>query len=125
MLICHAYFFFFVIIDLYILIPAVIVQIFIPIVEHIIPTGTQNNEENSEIERQNKKVFNIIQILTCLFILFHLLKHCPLLRLKVSCFTIFFLNLNSRLASCNIFIFKMDYFVILFIAIHRKQISII
>ena len=84
MLICHAYFFFFVIIDLYILIPAVIVQIFIPIVEHIIPTGAQNNEENSEIERQNKKVFNIIQILTCLFILFHLLKHCPLLRLKDS-----------------------------------------
>ena len=45
-------FFFFFIIDLYVLIPAVIVQIFIPTTELVIPTGTQTTEANAEIETQ-------------------------------------------------------------------------
>ena len=45
-------FIFFLIIDLYFLITAVIVQIFIPTVEFVIPTGTQTNEANAEIQTQ-------------------------------------------------------------------------
>ena len=45
------FFFFFFIIDLYFLIPAVTAQVFIP-VELVIPTGTQTNESNTEIETQ-------------------------------------------------------------------------
>ena len=37
---------------LYFLIPAVIVQGFIPTAELIIPTGTQINEANAEVETQ-------------------------------------------------------------------------
>ena len=37
---------------LYILIPAVVAQIFIPTAELVIPTGTQTNEANAEIEAQ-------------------------------------------------------------------------
>ena len=44
------FFFFFFTIDLYFLIPAVIAQFFIPIAELAIPTGTQTNETNAEIE---------------------------------------------------------------------------
>ena len=46
------FFFFFFIIDLYFLIPAVNSQIFIPIAEFVIPTRTQTNEANVEIETQ-------------------------------------------------------------------------
>ena len=42
-------FFFFLIIDLWFSIPAVIAQIFIPTAEFAIPTGTQTNEPNAEI----------------------------------------------------------------------------
>ena len=42
----------FLIIDLYFLIPAVIGQIVIPTAELIIPTETQTNEANTEIETQ-------------------------------------------------------------------------
>ena len=40
------------IIDLYFLIPATISQSFIPTAEFTIPTGTQANEANAEIETQ-------------------------------------------------------------------------
>ena len=43
-------FFFFLIINLYLLFPAVIAQIFNPIAELVIPTGIPINEENVEIE---------------------------------------------------------------------------
>ena len=43
---------FFMTFDLYFLIPAVIAQIFIPTAELLIPTGTQTNEANAEIETQ-------------------------------------------------------------------------
>ena len=39
-------------IDLYILIPAVIAQIFVPFVELVILIGTQTKEANAEIETQ-------------------------------------------------------------------------
>ena len=42
----------FFIIDLYFLIPAVIVQIFIPTAELVILTGIATNEANAEIETQ-------------------------------------------------------------------------
>ena len=42
-------FLFFFIINLYFLIPAMIVQTFIPSEELAIPTGTQTNEANAEI----------------------------------------------------------------------------
>ena len=37
-------------IDLYFFIPQVITQIFILTVELVLPTGTQSNKENAEIE---------------------------------------------------------------------------
>ena len=43
-------FFFFFIIDIRFLIPAVIAQVFIPTAEHVIPAGTQTNKPNAEIE---------------------------------------------------------------------------
>ena len=46
------FFFFFFIIDLYFLIPAVNSQIFIPIAELVTPTRTQTNEANVKIETQ-------------------------------------------------------------------------
>ena len=42
----------FLIIDLYILIPVVIAQIFNPTVELVMPTGMQTNEANTEILTQ-------------------------------------------------------------------------
>ena len=48
--IVSCFFFFFFIIVLYFLIPSVIAQIFIPTAELVIPTGTQTNEANAEIE---------------------------------------------------------------------------
>ena len=50
--ILSCFLFFFFIIDLYFLIPAVIAQIFIPTAELAIPTGTQTNEANPEIQTQ-------------------------------------------------------------------------
>ena len=50
--ILSCFFFFFFIIDLYFLIPAVIAQIYIPTEELVVPTGTQTNEANAEIEKQ-------------------------------------------------------------------------
>ena len=38
--------------DLYLLIPAVIAQSFIPTAELVMPTGRQTNEANAEIETQ-------------------------------------------------------------------------
>ena len=42
----------FLIIDLYLLIPARIAQIFIPTADLVVPTGTQTNDVNTEIEIQ-------------------------------------------------------------------------
>ena len=44
------FFFFFLIIDSYVLIPAVITQIFSPIAEFVVPTGTPTKEAKAEIE---------------------------------------------------------------------------
>ena len=46
------FFFFFLIVDLNVWIPAVIAQFFIPAAELVIPTGTQTNEADAEIETQ-------------------------------------------------------------------------
>ena len=46
------FFLFFLITDLYFLIPAVIVQIFISAAELAVSTGTLTNEANAEIETQ-------------------------------------------------------------------------
>ena len=48
--ILSSFLFFFFVIDLYLLIPAVIVQIFNPITELVIPIGIQSNETKAEIE---------------------------------------------------------------------------
>ena len=45
-------FFFFLIIDLYFLIPALIPQIFVPTAELVIPAGMVTNEANAEIEME-------------------------------------------------------------------------
>ena len=50
--ILSCFFLFFLIIDLYYLIPTVIAQIFNPTAELAIPTGTSTNEANAEIETQ-------------------------------------------------------------------------
>ena len=49
---CHAFSCFFLIIDLYFFIPAVIAHIFNPTAELAIPTGTPANEANAVIETQ-------------------------------------------------------------------------
>ena len=54
--------FFFFIIDLYFLIPAVVTQIFISIAELVIPTETQANEANAEIEMQPVTVENEVNL---------------------------------------------------------------
>ena len=46
------FFFFFLIVDLNVWIPAVIAQFFIPMAELVIPTGTQTKEADAEIETQ-------------------------------------------------------------------------
>ena len=46
------FFLFFFIINLYLLIPAAISQIFIPTAELVIQTGRQTNEANAEIETE-------------------------------------------------------------------------
>ena len=48
----HAFFCFFLIINLYFLIPAIIAQIFIPTAEFSKSKGTPINEVNTEIEKQ-------------------------------------------------------------------------
>ena len=70
-------FFFFLIINLYYLIPAVIAQIFNPIAELVIPIGMPTKEAKAEIEiypviveAKIRKLFNIIQSSTNLFVLF-------------------------------------------------------
>ena len=50
MLFCHAFFFIFLIIDLYFLIPAVIPQMFNPLSELVIPIGIPSKEAKAEIE---------------------------------------------------------------------------
>ena len=49
--ILSCYFFFFLINYLYFLIPAVVAQTFNPTVELVIPTRTQTNKANAEIEK--------------------------------------------------------------------------
>ena len=70
-------FLFFLIINLYFLITAVIAQIFIPTAKLAIPTATPTNDTNAEIETQpltakinSKKIFKVVQSLTNLFMLF-------------------------------------------------------
>ena len=46
----HASYFFFFIIDLYILIPSIITQVLNPIAEIVIPTRIPNKEEKAEME---------------------------------------------------------------------------
>ena len=58
--ILSCFFFFFLIIDLYFLIPAVIAQIFNPIAELVLPKGIQSIEVKSETEMHPVVVFNII-----------------------------------------------------------------
>ena len=58
--ILSCFFFFFLIIDLYFLIPAVIAQIFNPIAELVIPKGIQSIEVKAETEMHPVVVFNII-----------------------------------------------------------------
>ena len=55
-------FLFFLIIDLHVLIPAVIAQIFNPIAEHVILIGIPSKEAKAEIEIQpvSAELFNII-----------------------------------------------------------------
>ena len=55
-------FLFFLIIDLHVLIPAVIAQIFNPIAEQVIPIGIPSKEAKAEIEIQpvSAELFNII-----------------------------------------------------------------
>ena len=53
-LLCFSFFFF--IIGLYVLISAVIAQVFNPTAEVVMPTGPQTNEANVEIERQTVTV---------------------------------------------------------------------
>ena len=62
-----AFFFFFLIIDLYFLIPTVTAQIFNPNPELVIPTGMSTNDANAEIETQLltaemkiRKIFKVI-----------------------------------------------------------------
>ena len=50
--ILSCFLFFYFMIDLYFLIPAVIAQFLIPTADLLIPTGTPTNEENAEIETQ-------------------------------------------------------------------------
>ena len=47
---------FFFIIELYLLIPAVIARIFVPAAEFVIPSGTQTNEANAEIVAVETKI---------------------------------------------------------------------
>ena len=64
----QVFFFFFLIINVYVLIPAITVQIFNPIAELVIPIGTPTKETKEEIETHplivepkiRKKVFNAI-----------------------------------------------------------------
>ena len=58
--ILSCFFFFFLIIDLYFLIPAVIAQIFNPIAELVLPKGIQSIEVKAETEMHPVVVFNII-----------------------------------------------------------------
>ena len=61
------------IVDLYFLIAAVIVQIFIPTAELATPAGAANNEVNAEIEtkqKQKQKIFKVIQSPTQFSMLF-------------------------------------------------------
>ena len=77
--ILSCFFLFFFIIDLNFLIPAVIVQIFIPTAELVIPTGTETNKANTEIETQ--PVIVETKISKC-FYTSHSLNHNVLLLLK-------------------------------------------
>ena len=67
----YNFFFFFLIIDLYFLIPVAIAQIFNPIAELVIPIGIPNKKQNQKFKysnknntsrnnSRNKKVFHII-----------------------------------------------------------------
>ena len=74
---------------------AVIVQIFIPIAELVIHTGTPINEAVVEVETSSnsrgvkKKMLKVIQRLTCLFMLFgHHIIMFYFLKI-ISCFIIF------------------------------------
>ena len=69
--------FFFLIIDLYFLIPAVVVQIFNPIADLVIPLGitikekkSRNWNTSSNCRSSNKKVLNIIKSCTNVFLVF-------------------------------------------------------
>ena len=68
-------FFFFLIIDLYLLIPAVIAQIFNPIAKIVIPIGVPTKEAKAEIDTHpvivnyNNWAINIIQNSTNFFML--------------------------------------------------------
>ena len=63
------FFFFFLIVDLNVWIPAVIAQFFIPTAELVIPTGTQTNEADAEIETQPEIVDSKISSVQLIWIL--------------------------------------------------------
>ena len=117
------------IIDLYILIPAVIEQIFIPTAEFAIPTGTPTNEANVEIKTQpliKKQKQENVRINSKPYIYlypFRLLNYYVLSHLKYNSLLHLFFSLNSRLTvSFPIFVFKIliYHLAILFIVDRRK-----
>ena len=63
------FFFFFLIVDLNVWIPAVIAQFFIPMAELVIPTGTQTKEADAEIETQPEIVDSKISSVQLIWIL--------------------------------------------------------
>ena len=69
MLLC--FFLFLLIIDLYFLIPAAIVQIFNPIAELVIHIGIPSKEAKSEIEIHPESRIKLFMLLTHQFILFY------------------------------------------------------
>ena len=105
-----------------------ITQIFNPTAELVMPAGILTNEANAEIETQPLKMGNVQRNLKpcIIFCAFHSLTRI-LFHLKDNLSHLFF-SLKSRLTfSLAIYAFKvlMHYFVILFIVIRRKQITII
>ena len=115
----------------YFLIHTVTAQNVNPTAELPIPTEAQTNEANAEIETQSVTVqTKISKCLTYLhvFLCFSLNKSlCFISSKRQFLVSSIFSNINSRLASSAIFIFKilMHYFVIIFIVVRRKRDSII
>ena len=128
--------FFFFIINLYFIILAVIEQILIQTAELVIPTGKASNEAKGKIEMHPVTIEAELCKCSTSFKYLHIFLYFSLIKssfIKLSFISSkrflvssVFVNLNFRLASSVTSIFKIliYYFVILFIVIQRKQISI-